>query len=74
MSLSYIKSILSPYSSISDALKVIEATHRRLACVIENKKLIGVITDGDIRRGLLKGYTTNTSVLDIMNKNFIYIQ
>lgn len=41
--------------------------------VVENDRIKGTITDGDIRRGLIKGDTVNTSVRDIMNENFIYI-
>ena len=69
MSLSHIKSTLSPSSSINEALNVIEATHRRLACVIENNKLVGVITDGDIRKSLLAKGSLDQSILEIYNAN-----
>jgi dTDP-glucose pyrophosphorylase len=35
--------------------------------------LLGVITDGDIRRGLIKGFTLYDIITNIMNKNFKYI-
>ena len=46
--------------------------------VIKNKnknknKLIGTITDGDIRRGLLDGKDLSSNVESIMNKNFYFI-
>ena len=34
-------------------------------------KLIGIITDGDIRRALLKNFKIEDLVLDIMNSNFV---
>lgn len=57
-------------SSISEV--IVEITEKRLgvAAVIENDKIIGIITDGDIRRMLSK--TTNIATLtasDIMSVN-----
>ena len=37
-------------------------------------KLIGTITDGDIRRGLLNGKTLDSNVQLFMNKNFFSIE
>ena len=38
--------------------------------VDEENTLKGVITDGDIRRKLLKGYKLDDSVFNIMNTNY----
>jgi len=35
----------------------------------EDRKLLGTITDGDIRRGLLRGLTLDSNVNEIMRKN-----
>jgi len=40
----------------------------------DNDKIVGSITDGDLRRGFLKGITINNSVTDLMNKDFHYIK
>ena len=41
--------------TIFDAIRIIDSTEHRSCFVInKSKKLIGSITDGDIRRGLLK--------------------
>ncbi len=40
----------------------------------ENEIVLGTITDGDIRRALVKGIDIDSSILDIMNKNFQYIE
>lgn len=37
-------------------------------------KLIGSVTDGDIRRGLLKGATLDNKISDIMKKDFKYLK
>lgn len=41
--------------------------------VVENNKIKGTITDGDIRRGLIHGKTVSAPIKSIMNENFIYI-
>ncbi|WP_413683850.1 nucleotidyltransferase family protein [Prochlorococcus sp. MIT 1011] len=41
--------------------------------VDQNEVLIGTLTDGDIRRGLLKGFTLDSLASSIMNKNFVSI-
>ena len=39
----------------------------------ENKKIVGSITDGDIRRSIIKNKSFNLNVSDIYNKNFSFI-
>ena len=43
-----------------------------LFVVDEKSKLVGTITDGDIRRGLISGVGMNGSVTQVMNKQFVY--
>ncbi len=44
-------------------------------CVIldKNKKVFGIITDGDLRRGLLKISNINQNILSIINKKYFYL-
>ena len=37
--------------------------------LVKNKKIIGSVTDGDIRRGLIKGYDFNVNIKKFINKN-----
>jgi len=54
---------------ILDALKVINEGSKRIAIIVNQRnQLLGVITDGDVRRGLLQGISLNSSVQDIMVK------
>ena len=49
------KLIIDENTSILDAIKIIDNSIYRTCFVVNNhNKLIGSITDGDIRRGLLK--------------------
>lgn len=41
--------------------------------LIKNKKLIGSITDGDIRRGFIKGFGFNDNIQKFINKNPIVV-
>ena len=54
--------------------KMNEPQHLRIIFVLnERKQVIGSITDGDIRRGLLKGLDTNTSCENFAFKDFKFI-
>lgn len=44
-----------------------------LFVVDEQGQLLGALTDGDVRRGLIKGYTTESIVDEIIQKNPRYI-
>lgn len=52
---------------IRDALAIINNEALKMAIVVDkNKKLLGLVTDGDIRRGLLSGYKLEDKVSKIM--------
>ncbi|MFD2044937.1 nucleotidyltransferase family protein [Ornithinibacillus salinisoli] len=59
--------------TISEAIKKLDITAKKILLVTEESKLIGIITDGDIRRWLLKNGDLNKTVRLIMNKSPIYI-
>ena len=63
------KALLYPSALIKDAIQVLsEASLRIVLIVDENLTLIGTITDGDIRRGLLKGLTINSVISEVINQ------
>jgi len=50
-------------STIKDALKIIDAGAMHIAVVLDDEnKLIGTISDGDVRRGILKGLTLDDGI------------
>lgn len=54
---------------IYDALKVIDQEALRIALVVdETNKLLGTVTDGDVRRGILKNVPFNAPVSEVMNR------
>jgi|APSaa5957512535_1039671.scaffolds.fasta_scaffold07007_3 dTDP-glucose pyrophosphorylase len=57
-------------SSIKDAIKVIESVNERLAIVFDhNGKVLGALTDGDIRRAILNGISISDFATKAMNSN-----
>jgi len=69
--------IISTSASIRDALQIIDEQGliaNVLFVVDEKSKLIGTLTDGDIRRGLLKGETLASSVDLVINKSFKFLE
>lgn len=60
--------LISEQTTILRALEVIDQAALEIALVVdENKALIGTLTDGDIRRGLIRGNSLQTAVRELMN-------
>lgn len=65
-----IEKSLTVDAALVEAVRAIEASHRRIAVVTsDNGKLLGTLTDGDIRRCLLAGGSLQTPVSKAMNAN-----
>lgn len=59
---------LAPQARLVDAVRAIEASRRRIAVVADAKgRLLGTLTDGDVRRCLLAGGALDTCIADAMN-------
>jgi NDP-sugar pyrophosphorylase family protein len=59
---------LHEQSRLVDAVRAIEASPRRIAVVLsEDRRILGTLTDGDVRRCLLAGGSLDTPVTDAMN-------
>ena len=68
------KVLVSNETSIKKVLKVIDSAAAQIALVVDsNQKLLGVVTDGDVRRGILKGVGMDQPVKMIMKKNPISV-
>ncbi|MFA0350404.1 CBS domain-containing protein, partial [Vibrio sp. 10N.222.55.C6] len=67
MSYSWEKTIVKPEATIVDALRVIDSEALRIALVVDDEQhLLGVVTDGDIRRGILNSLPLDTPIVEIM--------
>ena len=68
------KILIAPQTEIHKAIEMIEKNALQIALVIDqDHKLLGTVTDGDVRRGLLKGIPLDSPVRQIMNKNPVTI-
>ena len=64
------KICLNENSTIEEALSVIDSGAAKIALVVDrDKKLLGTLSDGDIRRALLNKTTLKTTIEDIYFKN-----
>lgn len=63
------KALLSVDASIQDAIRNLEESSLQIALVVgEGGVLIGTLTDGDIRRGLLRGLDLKSRIDGIVNR------
>ena len=65
--------IIDADCSIIKAMQQIDRNTKGIVYVLKDKKLVGVITDGDIRRFLLKSGNLNDTVLKIANVHPKYL-
>tara|TARA_Y100000816_G_C26104944_1_gene586805 strand:+ start:1942 stop:2937 length:996 start_codon:yes stop_codon:yes gene_type:complete len=59
---------------IIDSIKKIDEYKLGIVLVYNKKKLIGLISDGDIRRHLIRGGKINEELKKILNKKMIYLK
>jgi dTDP-glucose pyrophosphorylase len=68
------KTILPINATIERAIQVLNEIGLRIILVAdENGRLIGTVTDGDIRRGLLQNLTLNSTLAKILNREAISV-
>ena len=71
------KYIIKELSSIKDALVALNGiTHETMSLLVVNtdNQMVGSLTDGDIRRGLISGAQLTDEVSTIMHRDFKYIK
>lgn len=67
---SWRKAIVGPQATVGEAIAAIESGSIQIAIVLDERdRLTGVVTDGDVRRGLLRGIPLAGPATDIMNRN-----
>jgi dTDP-glucose pyrophosphorylase len=68
------KILILPNTKIHEAIEIIDRNSLQIAIVTdEEEKLLGTVTDGDIRRGILKGISLSSPVSQIMNPHPVTI-
>lgn len=65
--------ICNQNKTIRDAMICIEHNYKRAVfCVNDKKEMVGILTDGDIRRLLIEGYGLNERIANYINKDYVY--
>ena len=65
--------IISSNKNLKFVIDKLNKNQIKTCFILKEKKLIGSISDGDIRRSILKNISKNTPIKKIMNKNPIKI-
>ena len=67
--------LIGPSASALEALRVIDLGSVQMALVVDDqKRLLGTLTDGDIRRGLLHGEILDAPAERLMNRQFRFVR
>jgi dTDP-glucose pyrophosphorylase/predicted transcriptional regulator len=62
--------LIKPESSLKDAITAIDIGSLQIAIVVdEYRKLLGIVTDGDVRRAILRGVSLDINVTNVMTHN-----
>ena len=62
--------LTSPESTVREAVSTIDAAGLQIAIVVdEDRRLLGTVTDGDVRRAILRGVALDDAVIGVMNAN-----
>jgi len=64
--------IVDPSISIQKVMSIMTENKKGIVLVVEHKKFLGVITDGDIRRGLSDNILISSPVSKLMNINPVF--
>ena len=69
------KIIISQETTILDAINNLNLSQLKIVLIVDkNKKFIGIVNDGDIRRAFSKGYKVNSSIGLIVNKKPLFVK
>lgn len=64
------KTVLPLHSTIHDAIRCLDGSGLQIVLVVsEEETLVGTITDGDIRRGLLRGFELPNAIDNILHRD-----
>jgi dTDP-glucose pyrophosphorylase len=70
---SWRKAIVGTQATVGEAIAAIESGSIQVALVLDGEsRLLGIVTDGDIRRGLLRGIPLSGLATDVMNRTPVW--
>ena len=67
--------LVNSNATIREAIEKINNNGKQIVfCINNDNEVLGSITDGDIRRALIKGLNINDNITQVINKDFKYIK
>lgn len=60
--------LISKNETVADAMRIIDKTGKRIVFVVDGNRLYGALSDGDVRRYLLRGGKLESPVTEAANK------
>lgn len=61
--------LITPETTLRSTIEVIDRAALQIALVLDaDERLVGVVTDGDIRRAMIRGLSLEHPVVEVMNK------
>lgn len=68
------KTLINVDATIKDAIQILNNVGLRIVIVVqESGEFLGIISDGDIRRGMVKGYSLNTPIQNIVRSQALVV-
>ena len=65
---------LKKTDTIRSAFKLLNGQFGMIVCIMSNDKVLtGVVTEGDLRRAILKGFSLDTKLEEVQNINPFYV-
>ncbi|HWA70583.1 MAG TPA: nucleotidyltransferase family protein [Rhizomicrobium sp.] len=69
------KTLLQADANLHDAIRCLNESALQIALVVDSEgRLLGTLTDGDVRRGLLRGLGLESGVRQVMQKEAMVVQ
>lgn len=69
------KLFISEAASIKECLKLLDVTAEKILLVVDDQnRLLGTLTDGDVRRCILKGKDLDSTIQDSYHQNSLHIK
>ena len=65
--------LINSKETLKEGIARIEGGHHKIALIVNSEKvLLGILSDGDVRRALLRNISLEDSITKAMNKDFVY--
>ena len=65
--------LISGNETVSNIIQKLNTSNLKILLIRENKKIIGIFTEGDFRKAVLNGIDINKPVKNFINKNFKFL-